>query len=91
MGGHQGGWVDLRQDGWTSGRMGGPQMVGPQGGWVDLRVGLEGFEEEKNLLLLLGIKPRFLGRPARGIVTVLTELPRFLMQAQVSEALMAGE
>jgi hypothetical protein len=33
-----------------------------------------GFGEEISLLPLLGIKPRFLGHPARNLVTVMSEL-----------------
>jgi hypothetical protein len=43
------------------------------GGWVDLRQ-YRCCGEEKNILLLSGIEPQFLGRSTRSLVAILTEL-----------------
>jgi len=43
--------------------------------WVDLRVGVDN-GEEKNLLPVPAIKPRFISRPARSLVTIPTEVLR---------------
>jgi hypothetical protein len=48
------------------------------GGWVGPLRQSGHFGGEKNLLSLPGIKPRFLGRPARGLVCIQTELARLL-------------
>jgi hypothetical protein len=44
-------------------------------GWADLRAGLDN-DEEKSLLPLLAIKPRFINRPARSLVAIPTEVFR---------------
>jgi hypothetical protein len=44
------------------------------GGWVGPKAGLH-FIGKRSMLPLRGIKPGFLGRPARGLVAILTELP----------------
>jgi len=44
-------------------------------GWADLRAGVNN-GDEKNILPVLAIKPRFISRPARSLVTVSTEALR---------------
>jgi hypothetical protein len=46
------------------------------GGWVDPRGGMD--TVDKNLLPLHRIESRFLGRPARSLVAILTELSLLL-------------
>jgi hypothetical protein len=45
-------------------------------GWVDYKVVLDALVKEMSLPLQ-GIERRFLGHPARNVIIVLTELPRF--------------
>ena len=46
---------------------------------MGLRAGVAALENEKNLLLLSGIEPSFLSRPAHSLVAIPTE-PSWLMR-----------
>jgi hypothetical protein len=42
------------------------------------------FDEEKSVLLLMGIKAQFLGRTARGLVSIPAELSRLSLSLSLS-------
>ena len=54
----------------------GPVWIECEVRWAPGCQGIE-YEEETNIVHLPGFEPQFLGRPARSLVTALTELPCF--------------
>jgi hypothetical protein len=51
--------------------------------WVGLRTGLD--VEKRKFLTLLGLEPRYLGRPARSLVAISTELSRLPYTLQATQ------